>query len=279
MLCVIVAAGRIGDYARHRALLAGVARPDLVLCADGGLAHLERLGLEADEILGDFDSADPAALDSFARRGAAIRRFPRDKDYTDTELAVNRAISGGCARILILGGLGARSDHATANIQLAFKSLDSGARVVLADEYSMVAVIRNETLVISRRRLLQSMLCGDGGGACCGAPAGERVGGRSAGGDPPGAAQGHCGGESVAPAVAGVEVGAPPSPAISILPIGGEAAGVCTRGLKYPISGMTLPASYTTGVSNEFLPCAETASVSVDSGALLIMVSCCGATR
>ncbi|MDR1438983.1 MAG: hypothetical protein LBJ10_02935 [Clostridiales bacterium] len=65
--------------------------------------------------------------------------------------------------------------------------------------------------------------------------------------------------------------GPEPDPAISILPIGGSARSVRTSGLKYPIPGLDLPASYTTGVSNEFLPGAMAATISVGSGALLVM--------
>ena len=56
----------------------------------------------------------------------------------------------------------------------------------------------------------------------------------------------------------------------SLLNITGEAAGICIRGAKYPLTNGEIPASYQYGVSNEVLP-GESAVVSVARGRLLLM--------
>lgn len=54
---------------------------------------------------------------------------------------------------------------------------------------------------------------------------------------------------------------------ITLLPVGGDATGVTTDGLRYPLVGEPLPAGTTRGVSNVFD--GESATVSVESGVLL----------
>ena len=52
--CVIVGAGEILDYAYIRSFL---LPDDYFIVCDGGIYHIESLGITADEYIGDFDSA------------------------------------------------------------------------------------------------------------------------------------------------------------------------------------------------------------------------------
>jgi len=58
-----------------------------------------------------------------------------------------------------------------------------------------------------------------------------------------------------------------PGDTVSLIPLGGDAVGVSTRGLEYPLAGGTLPYGATLGVSNTLT--AKTASVSLSKGLLL----------
>lgn len=57
---------------------------------------------------------------------------------------------------------------------------------------------------------------------------------------------------------------------LSLIPLGKDATGVCTRGLEYHLDGKTLLLSSTRGISNVF--CEKTASVSVEEGLLLCVI-------
>jgi thiamine pyrophosphokinase len=59
-----------------------------------------------------------------------------------------------------------------------------------------------------------------------------------------------------------------PGDLISLIPWGGEATGVTTDGLRWPLSGEILKPYRTRGISNELL--GETASVVIQSGLLLV---------
>jgi thiamine pyrophosphokinase len=59
-----------------------------------------------------------------------------------------------------------------------------------------------------------------------------------------------------------------PDELISLLPLGADAHGVRTEGLRWPLNGETLHFGHTRGISNE--PVAPEVSVSLDSGLLLV---------
>ena len=82
----------------------------LIAAADSGLETAEKAGLKPDWIVGDMDSlSDPSRLDAYS--AAQVLRYPRDKNYTDTELAFSLLSEKGCNEIWIAGGGGGRVDH------------------------------------------------------------------------------------------------------------------------------------------------------------------------
>lgn len=112
---MIFGSGAIEDWGRIRSLMGA---PDLVLCADGGVRHALALGLTPDLVLGDFDSAGPAALAEVAARGIPVHKVPTEKDETDTELAIQEALRRGATALTLIGMTGGRIDHTLANLLL-----------------------------------------------------------------------------------------------------------------------------------------------------------------
>jgi len=84
---------------------------DLVICADSGLDHALALGLRPGVVIGDMDSVGAVALETARREGMTIVEAPRDKDLTDTELAIAHALEHGTRSLTILAGGGDRIDH------------------------------------------------------------------------------------------------------------------------------------------------------------------------
>lgn len=58
---------------------------------------------------------------------------------------------------------------------------------------------------------------------------------------------------------------------LSLFSLGKEAKGVTIRGMKYPLNDYTFTNDFPIGISNEFI--GETASISVEAGELVCMVS------
>ena len=118
----------------------GLARPigpdALVIAADGGLRHMEKLGIIPDAVLGDFDSL------GFCPEGANV--FPVEKDDTDAMLAVRLGLRRGCGEFLLYGSLdGPRLDHTVANFQTLQFLAEHGAAGYLIGNTTMVTVVKN----------------------------------------------------------------------------------------------------------------------------------------
>jgi thiamine pyrophosphokinase len=100
--------GGEGPDARLCARLAAAA--DIIAAADSGLLRAENAGLRPDWIIGDMDSLDDESrLDAYPKH--RVLRFPHDKDFTDTELAINLLFEKGCDQVTIAGGGGGSLDH------------------------------------------------------------------------------------------------------------------------------------------------------------------------
>ena len=134
--CVIVCAGGFSGFIRP------LDKTDYLLAADGGLAHLESLGLRPDGILGDFDSL------GYIPTGAQV--FPVEKDDTDSMLAVRRGLALGYRKFEIYGALdGPRLDHTVANLQTLLFLTAQGASGHLIGKDYLVTVIKDSALEFS----------------------------------------------------------------------------------------------------------------------------------
>ena len=121
-------------------LLEEVKKEDYVLAADGGLVHVQALGLIPDGILGDFDSL------GYVPQGSTV--FPVEKDDTDAMLAVRKGLELGYREFLLYGSLdGPRLDHTVANFQTLQFLAEHGASGYLVGKAYIVTVVKNGKLV------------------------------------------------------------------------------------------------------------------------------------
>ena len=110
----IVFMGGEGPEPEFLRKIAGEA--ELLVAADSGLIAAEEAGLFPHWVVGDMDSLgsdashdNPGRLDKYDPE-RVIRHSP-DKDFTDTELALNLLKEKGCDEIWLAGGGGGRMDH------------------------------------------------------------------------------------------------------------------------------------------------------------------------
>ena len=135
--CVIFCAGSFEK------LTEPIGENDYILAADGGLAHVQALGIHPHGIIGDFDSL------GYIPEQAQV--FPVEKDDTDSMLAVRKGLELGYRQFLLYGALdGKRLDHTVANLQTLCFLAQQNATGCLAGLDYMAAVIRNETVRFSR---------------------------------------------------------------------------------------------------------------------------------
>lgn len=131
--CIVFCAGGFEK------LVEPVREGDFLMAADGGLVHLQKLGLTPDGILGDFDSL------GYVPQNAKV--FPVEKDDTDAMLAVRQGLALGYRRFVIYGGLdGPRLDHTVANFQTLQFLADHGAQGYLVGNSYVATVVKNASV-------------------------------------------------------------------------------------------------------------------------------------
>jgi thiamine pyrophosphokinase len=114
----------------------------IVVAADGGARHAERLGLRIDRWVGDGDSLPAAEIDALRAAGIPVDLVPTEKDQTDTELALHLAVAADADEVVIIGATGGRRlDHALANVALLANPVLAGRRAALLDATSRVRLV------------------------------------------------------------------------------------------------------------------------------------------
>lgn len=90
-----------------------------IYCADGGANHAMKTGLTPKMILGDLDSISYETLKFYSGKTEFIK-FPKEKDFTDGELILERIYSL-YDKIYVFGALGGLHHHLLGNVMLLEK--------------------------------------------------------------------------------------------------------------------------------------------------------------
>jgi len=258
--CVVSLAGDCADLPGARRLC---ALADTIVAADGGADILIRAGIAPDWVIGDNDSAQMSLPDKSIQL-----LFPRDKDYTDGELAVSLALylaesgkeinskalllaafagqdqeqfaqslTGNFRRaqdlsalsFLILFPFGKRWDHSWTNVLLAASLARSGALLYLSDGLSLVRILAGS--VQQQAAFAPALL-------------------------------------------AASRLSEDPEPVFSAIPLDDKVKGFSLSGLKWELEQAELPYNRAAAVSNRPLPGAKADPiVSLESGTVMLLLT------
>ena len=138
--CVIVGNADIENYEKVKAYLGNDVY--FVFC-DGGLKHIDSLGVSPDFVVGDFDSAKKPA----SNENTIV--LPTEKDDTDTFAAVKLMLKKGFKDFLLIGVIGQRLDHSLGNISILLFLKNNNAKGLIVDDYSEMFLCEN-TVKISK---------------------------------------------------------------------------------------------------------------------------------
>jgi len=128
-----------------RDLLTGLARQAVkVIAADEGASYCLESGITPDLVVGDLDSVSSSTLKNLQDLGITIKKYSTSKDYTDTQLALEEAISQGAQEVEIIGALGGRFDHEMANLHLLKKALDAGIKARITSKEQLIFLVESE---------------------------------------------------------------------------------------------------------------------------------------
>ena len=122
--------------------------PDLLIAAVRGMEFCYAHQICPDYIMGDFDSVDQMVEQYFRKESKTqVIEFQPEKDDTDTEIALLKAMDLGCTEIVILGAFGGRMDHCIANIHLLKLALDRKVKAYLVDAQNSITLIQEKTIL------------------------------------------------------------------------------------------------------------------------------------
>ena len=147
MVCLIVGNGDVSGEIKNE-----LPENAYVICADGGIRHMKKLGLTPDIIIGDMDSADR----KFDEEKAI--RYPVRKDFTDSEISIDYALEHDFDEIIMMGFTGTRLDHTLTNLFLLKKISDAGKKGVIIDKNHKIYYAERENILFGKKGDIVSII-------------------------------------------------------------------------------------------------------------------------
>lgn len=120
---------------------------DYIIAVDGGAKCLHDYNILPDILVGDLDSICDDALAFIVDNNVTILKFPKEKDMTDTEIAIEEAIKIGIKSIVFLGCTGSRVDHLLGNIGLLIKCSKHNINSIIVDDNNEIYLLKENTTI------------------------------------------------------------------------------------------------------------------------------------
>lgn len=143
--CVIIGAAEISKYKKLKTYLNPLE--DFYIFCDNGLSHQKKLGIDADLIIGDFDSHSNPLKKAPELKDKTII-LPREKDDTDTVFATKKALELGFKDFLFLGVCGQRMDHTLVNISILEFLFAQNVKAKILDDFSEMEIVGKSAVYV-----------------------------------------------------------------------------------------------------------------------------------
>lgn len=127
-------------------------KDDYIICADSGYDLALFSGAVPDVVIGDFDSVR-GSID-----GVKKEEYPKRKDMTDGQLAVEYALERDFDEIVLLGFTGCRMDHTLTNISFLDKINRAHKKGVLMDAHNEIYIVSDKIRISGKKNDLISIL-------------------------------------------------------------------------------------------------------------------------
>jgi thiamine pyrophosphokinase len=131
----IVIIGNGEDWQKEK-IIRFCQKADYIIAADNGLALLHHLHIKPDLIIGDLDSVSSSTLKHYPE--TPIKKYPRKKDFTDSELSIQKAISMDPKEITLLAMTGNYFDHSYATLINLFRNYHKGIEIKIVTSNSVI---------------------------------------------------------------------------------------------------------------------------------------------
>lgn len=114
-------------------LIKELSAPDedtVLIACDGGCDILARNNIVPDLVVGDMDSISEEGLEFIRSHDVFIEKYPVEKDWTDSEIALGKTED---EEVILITPDSGRLDHVIANLQLALKFKTDGKKITITD--------------------------------------------------------------------------------------------------------------------------------------------------
>lgn len=138
-----------GDYKDREFYTEKLKNYSYIVCADGASNNIYAMEITPNLLVGDFDSIDSDIFSFYKNKGVEILKFPPEKDYTDSQLALYELIERGYEEIHIYGSFGSRIDHTLGNIGLIYDGFEKNVSIILIDENTKIVGIKEGLNIIN----------------------------------------------------------------------------------------------------------------------------------
>ena len=116
----------------------------IFVAVNGGTKHIIKQNLLPHIIIGDLDSLSSSARSKVLHYDIPVITYPRDKDATDLELALQYVINMVPKEIILIGALGGRWDQSFANICLLEKCVNKQIKCRIVDGQTTIRLINKD---------------------------------------------------------------------------------------------------------------------------------------
>jgi len=124
---------------------------DFIIGVDGGAGKLIKCGITPDLAVGDFDSIGHDELNLLKEKGVNILQFPEDKDYSDTELAIDVALEKHFNIFILSGMLYGRIDHMLFNVSLLYMLLKKEKDACILEEKEEIYITSGKKKIKTKK--------------------------------------------------------------------------------------------------------------------------------
>lgn len=124
-----------------------IKKSDFIIAADGGGNILHNANIIPDFLVGDLDSISNEVLNYFYSKNVMVEKYPVDKDFTDGEIALQKAVDLEVDEISFLGCTGERFDHVLGNLALLYKALNNNIKAKIIDKNNIIYLIDKKCII------------------------------------------------------------------------------------------------------------------------------------
>jgi thiamine pyrophosphokinase len=137
-----------GNELNEDKLISLYEQNDIIVAADAGVEQLIKVDKLPDYLVGDLDSISEKSILYLESKGVTTIVYPKEKDKSDTEIALELILSQNPNNITFVSAIGSRLDHSLANIFLLKKLSDLNIDSQIIDNNNIIKILRPEQMVI-----------------------------------------------------------------------------------------------------------------------------------